>query len=146
MAEITKERLKNYVYIRREVENQLERLERLKNEALIPAVRESDGSKHQGASDRMANAIIRRITYEEQIAADMEAKIAEMDEIRAAIDGLQDPQEREVLRMRYIDCRGYHNTSWRRVAMQIYGDDDEAQLQSVYRIHGRALVHIGAVQ
>ena len=52
MAEITKERLKNYVYIRREVENQLERLERMKNEALIPAAREGDGSKHQGASDR----------------------------------------------------------------------------------------------
>lgn len=94
----------------------------------------------------MANAIIRRITYEEQIAADMEAKIAEMDEIRAAVDGLRDPQEREVLRMRYIDCQGYRNTSWRRVAMRIYGDDDEAQIQSVYRIHSRALVHIGAVQ
>lgn len=36
MAEITKERLKNYVYIRREVENQLERLERMEKRGPDP--------------------------------------------------------------------------------------------------------------
>lgn len=142
MSEITKQRLKNYIFIRREVENHLERIARMKNDALIPAMKQSDGSQHTGASDRMANAIIRRITYEDKISEDMEKKLTEMDDVRSAIDQLPDPQEREVLRARYIDCTGYKHTPWREVAMKLYGDDDESQIQSVYRIHGRALVDI----
>ena len=62
MEPITKERLHKYIFIRREVENHLERLTRMKNQALIPARREGDGSKHTtGASDRMADAIIKRL-------------------------------------------------------------------------------------
>ena len=63
MCQITRERLKNYAKTKRQVENQLERLARMKNEELIPALKMGDESKRNpGASDRMANAVIRRIT------------------------------------------------------------------------------------
>lgn len=140
MCQITRERLYNYAKIKRQVENQLERLVRMKNEELIPALKMGDESKRNpGASDRMANAVIRRITYEEQIAASMEANLAEMDAVRAAIDAMSDPMEQEVLIMRYIDCEGYRHTLWRDVALKIYGDDDEKQIRAIQRIHKSAV-------
>lgn len=138
-----KERLLSYIFLRREVDNQLERLSRMKSDELFPVHRESDGSKHTASgSDRMANAIVRRLQYEEKILDEVERKMDEMDIITNAIDGLSDSMEREVLRMRYIDCRGYKHTPWREVALDLYGDDDEAQMQMVFRIHGRALQNI----
>ena len=144
---ITKQRLKNYVLLRRSVENQLERLARMKNSELIPAMQESDGSKRSPAvsSSKMENAIVRRLLYEDEIKPDVEEKLAEMEAIRAAINRLTDPQEQDVLRFRYIDCEGYRNTPWRDIALKVYGDDDEAQMQMVFRVHGRALKNIAAM-
>lgn len=141
---ITKQRLKNYVLLRRSVENQLERLARMKNSELIPAMKESDGSQRSPAvsSSKMENAIVRRLLYEDEIMPDVEAKLTEMEAIRAAINRLSDPQEQDVLRFRYIDCEGYRNTPWKDIAIEMYGDDDEAQMQMVFRIHGRALKNI----
>lgn len=141
--QITKERLKKYIYLRREVENHLERLARMKNQALIPARREDQGGGHSGgASDRMAEAIIRRLSYEDRTAEEINAKLDEMDKVREAVGKLDDPLEREVLRLRYIDGTGYKHMPWRNVAAVIYGSDDGAQLMAVYRAHGRALQHI----
>lgn len=143
---VTKQRLKNYILLRRSVENQLERLARMKNSELIPAMHESDGSKHSAtSSSKMENAIVRRLLYEDEIKPDIEAKLAEMEEIRAAINRLPDPQEQDVLRFRYIDCEGYRNTPWRDIAIVMYGDDDEAKMQMVFRVHGRALKNIEEV-
>ena len=137
---ITRERLYNYSKIKRQVENQLERLARMKNEELIPALKMGDESKRNpGASDRMANAVIRRLTYEDEIAASMEANLAEMDAVRVAIASLPDPMEQDVLTYRYIDCEGYRHTPWSDVAVKIYGDDDESQLRAVYRLHKAAI-------
>lgn len=139
----TKERLKSYIFLRREVDNQLERLSRMKSDEILPGKRESDGSKHTASgSDRMANAIVRRLQYEDKILDEVERKMDEMDTITNAIDRLSDSMEREVLRMRYIDCQGYKHTPWREIALDMYGDDDEAQMQMVFRIHGRALQNI----
>lgn len=139
----TQERLKSYIFLRREVENQLERLSRMKSNELFPARMESDGSKHTASgSDRMANAIVRRLEYQEKILDEVERKMDEMDAIEWAINGLSDSIEREILRMRYVDCEGLKHTPWREIALDLYGDDDEAQMQMVYRIHGRALQNI----
>lgn len=144
---ITKERLKNYILLRRSVESQLERLARLKNAELIPAPKESDGSMRSPAvnSSKVENAIVRRLIYEDEIMPDVETKLAEMEAIRAAINCLPDSQEAEVLRHRYIYCDGYRLTPWREIACMMYGDDDEAQMQMVFRIHGRALKNIEAL-
>ena len=140
---ITKERLRSYIYLRREVDSRLERIARMKSQEQFPEHKESDGSKHTASGyGRMENAIIRRMAYVESIAADIEAKLDEMDAITAAVDRLEDSQEREVLRMRYIDCEECRHTSWRDIAFDMYGDDDEAQLKMVFRIHKRALQNI----
>ena len=136
-------RLKAFVFLRSEVDNQLERLLRMRNKELFPERKESDGSKHTASgSDRMANAIVRRLQYEEKILDEVERKMDEMDATQSAIDSLTDSLEREVLRMRYVDCDGLKHTPWREIALDLYGDDDEAQMQMVFRIHKRAISNL----
>lgn len=139
----TKERLKSYIFLRGEVERQMERLARMRSNELFPTMGESDGSKHTtSGNDRMAKAVVRRLDYQDKIHDEIEAKMDEMDAITNAIDSLSDSFEREILRMRYIDCEGYKHTAWREIALELYGDDDESQMQMVFRIHGRALQNI----
>lgn len=140
---MTKQRLSKYITLKLEVANQLERLARMENEAKFPGMKESDGSQHtSGAHDRMEKAIIRYMEYRERITPKIKENEAEMERIERAIDRIGDPMEREVLRLRYIDGEFCRHMPWRDVALKIYGDDDEAKLQSVYRLHGRALQSI----
>ena len=137
---ITKERLARYLSLRRENENQLERLTRMRNEEKIPAIRESDGSQHTaGGSDRMANAIIRRMEYEDRVMPQIEENLKEMEYIEATINRLPDPMEREVLRLRYIDGSTWRHLPWGEVALRLYGDNDEKHMLATYRLHQRAL-------
>ncbi|MDO4668964.1 MAG: hypothetical protein Q4A63_04015 [Butyricicoccus pullicaecorum] len=112
---MTKKQLLTYIYLRREIENQQERLSR------YPA-------------------------YESEIVDKMENIRKEMSVIRAAIDALKSPMEREVLRLRYCDGDACRHMPWREVALNIYGDDDERQMQAVYRLHGRALQNIREIE
>lgn len=140
---MTKQRLASYISLQMEIEHQLERLERLKNEAKIPSVRQGDGSKHTtGKGDRMERAIIRAMEYEERIKPQIQAIKKEMDAIEMAISLVKDPLEREVLRLRYIDGEYCRLMPWKEVAFNLFGDNDERHLLAVYRLHGRALVSI----
>ena len=140
---MTKERLARYISLRRENENQLERLARMRNEEKIPAIKESDGSQHTaGGSDRMANAIIRRMEYEDRVMPQIEENLKEMEYIEATINRLPDPMEREVLRLRYIDGSTWRHLPWGEVALRLYGDNDEKQLLATYRLHKRAIENL----
>lgn len=133
--------LTRYQNLLRENDNREDRLAHLINEQYIPAAKESDGSKRNpGAYDRMGNATIRRMEYEEKTKQRAEERKREMDAIFFAVEDIPDPLEREVLRLRYIDGRkGYRLMLWRDVALKMYQDDDEAALMAVYRLHGQAL-------
>lgn len=140
---MTKARLASYVSLQTEIENQLERLTRLRNEAEIPAIRQGGESKRTpGTGDRLERAVIRYMEYSERIAPQIEAAKAEMRQIEAAIDALPDPLEREVLRLRYIDGEFSRHMPWKDVALNLYGDNDERHILAAYRLHGRALVSI----
>lgn len=137
---MTKERLASYVSLRLEVENQLERLARMKNDEKIPAIRQGDGSKSTGsAGSRTERAIIRRMEYEERALPQIEAAQAEMEKIEAAINAVSDPKEREVLRLRYIDGEFARQMPWKEVSRRLFGDDDDKHLLATYRLHGLAL-------
>ena len=138
-----KERLRSYLCLKFEMENQLERLLRLKNEEKFPAVRENSGAKPTGGSEgRMERAIIRRMEYEARVMPKIEAAQRQMEQIEAAINAVRDPMEREVLRLRYVDGENCRPMLWRDVAVQLFGDDDERHLLATYRLHGRALASI----
>lgn len=87
MDKTAKQRLASYRALRLEVDNQLDRLARLRNEEQLPAMRESSGAKSTGGNgDRMERAILRRMEYEERITPQIEAAKREMAAIEAAID------------------------------------------------------------
>lgn len=140
---MTKERLASYISLRLEVDNQLERLARMRNDEKIPAMRESDGSQHSPASgDRMERAIIRRMEYEDRVMPQIEAALVEMETIEQAIYAVADPMEREVLRLRYMEGNYIRHMPWRDVALKLFGDDDKRHMVATYRLHTRALNNI----
>ena len=139
----SKKRLLDFPKIKRQSENQLERLARMKSAEVFPEIRLGNESKRNpGAGDRMASDIVRRLTYEDEIAADLESNLAEMDIVRRSIKGIPDRMEQDVLWFRYVDVDGYSPAKWREVALQIYNDDSEEKVRAVTRLHGRALEHI----
>ena len=135
-----KQRLSQYSAIRVELDNLLDRLERLKSEESMPAMRSSDGSKSTGGTgDRQERSIIRRMEYEERHRAEIHAKRNELREIECLINSISDPMERMVLRIRYTDSETAKPMPWRAVAMAIYRDDSDAKMLATYRLHSRAL-------
>lgn len=143
--DVVKQRLFSYIYLKKEVDHQLERLQRMRSQEILPAQKESDGSAHTaGNSDRMANAVIRRMAYEDRVLPQIQAAQAEMDAIEDEISALRDPLERTVLRLRYIDGEYCRHMKWNDVATSVYGDDEEKHLTAVHRIHGRALENLRA--
>lgn len=135
-----KKRLKRYPAIRLETENMLSRLEVLKSEETIPPVRQGDGSKRTaGTGDRQERAILRRMEYEERTGPTITANKQEIRAIDAAVLALSDPLEREVITIHYIEVDGYKPLPWRDVAIAMYGDDSDAKLLAVHRLHGKAL-------
>lgn len=144
---MTKQRLATYVSLKMEIENQMERLARMKNEAKIPAIRQGDGSQNAtGAGDRMERAILQYMEYEERIMPQIKVIQAEMEEIKVAIDSVPDPLEREILRLRYIDGEHCRMMPWKDVALRMFGDNDERHILAAYRLHGRALVSISGIK
>ena len=69
MKPVTKDDLLKYVPLKREIENRMEYLARMKSHEFYPEAKETDGSQHTGtASDANAKAIEHRLEYEESIA------------------------------------------------------------------------------
>ena len=135
-----KKRLSQYSATRVELDTLEERLERLKSEEILPAMRPSNGSKPTGGTgDRQERSIIRRMEYEERHGDEIDAKRAELRYIESTIMAVEDPMERMVLRIRYTESETAKPMPWRAVAMAIYKDDSDSKMLAIYRLHSRAL-------
>ena len=75
------------------------------------------------------------------LLAELIAIQQQMAEIARAVDALDAPEERNVIRLRYMQG-GRKRTGWSAVCVAMWGDDDDAHLRSAYRIHKRALQHL----
>lgn len=146
MEPVTKERLARYISLKKENENRLERLARMRSNAELPVQWHPDGAKHTGSSgDRMARAVEACMEYEEQIRPLIEANCREMKAIEEAVAALPDPMEREVLRLRYMDSNSIRPFTWREIALCMYGSDGESQIRSLMYLHQKALSHISDI-
>ena len=140
---VTKSQLLRYLALRAENENRLERLARMRSAAELPPMAEGDGSMHTNSSgDRMARAVENCMEYEEQIRPLIASNTAEMQRIEQAVDAFDDPLEREVIRLRYMDSSNCRQNLWHDVAVQLYGDDDRRYIDAAQAIHRRALEHL----
>ena len=133
--------LSGYQGLKFEYDTWAENLEQRENAQYLPAMPESDGSKRTpGRSDRVANATIRRMEFEDDTFEEITAIKAKMKAIETAIKALPDPMHRGVLIQRYITgFDGYKLKPWRPIAIQLYRQDDDAALKRVQRLHREAL-------
>lgn len=136
--------LQRYLKLQCQIDGRLDMLARLENAQYLPAMPESDGSKHTpGKSDRMANATVRYMEQKAKLTPKIQAAKAAMQAIEDAVYAIDDPLEQEVLTLRYLEGGGgYRLMKWRDVALAIYHSDEEADLTRVYRLHGEALLHL----
>ena len=84
----------------------------------------------------------RRREYEERIRPAIDTNKREMLRIEAAVASLQNPREREVLRLRYLDGSGPRLQSWKTVALWVFGYNKRSHLEALRRIHNAALSHL----
>lgn len=136
--------LKRYLNLQRQVDNREETLARYENAQYLPAMPDSDGSKHTpGRSDRMANATVKYMEQKNKLMPIIAACKAKMKAIEDAVYAIEDPLEQEVLILRYLEGEdGYKQMRWKLVAMAMYHSDDEADITRVHRLHGAALLNL----
>lgn len=137
-----KERLKKYILLKKENENHLERLIRMKSKAKYKELKQNEGMKANCSGESMAKIIESYIEYELQIVKTIEANRKEMKEIEAIVNRLQDPLQREILRLRYLDSNNSKLQSWSNIAWIIYQDNSLGAVKACQRIHNKALKKI----
>lgn len=102
-----------------------------------------DGSQRTGPHDPLA-AVDRRLDFSGAHRAEYEANAAVMRRVDTAISALEDPLEREVLRLRYTDFRHGQQMTWPQVRQALYGGCKVSE-RTVFSLHDQALRHFEKV-
>ena len=76
------------------------------------------------------------------IERQINATLDEMHEIEDMISNLDDPLERVLLQLRYMDGEHGKPMKWKNVAKRIRGDDSAKDILFVHRLHRQALDHL----
>ena len=142
-----KKYMARYVGLKMETDGLRERLDRVRNEELLPGARGDSnvggGRPGGGAGDQLGAKVIRRMDIEERLLPLLEEKERQMELIEEAVEVSCDPMQRTVLRRKYIDFDGYREPTWLQVTLAICKSDEEKDVKNITRIHGRALQAIG---
>lgn len=142
-VEAVKRRLIDLRDLRREIENQSERLERLETKLVgVGAQALTDMPKSQSPSnDRISDLMQQKFDLEEDIRATLEHRRRERMFFEKIIRHLKRSDERAVIRSRYLD-----GASWGDVVDLLYGDEEDLleredmYRKRVFKLHGRALL------
>lgn len=142
-VEAVKQRLIDLRDLRREIENQSERLERLETKLVgVGAHALTDMPKSPSPSnDRISDLMQQKLDLEEDIRATLEHRRRERMFFEKIIRRLKRSDERAVIRSRYLD-----GASWGDVVDLLYGDEEDLleredmYRKRVFKLHGRALL------
>lgn len=142
-VEAVKQRLIDLRDLRREIENQSERLERLETKLVgVGAQALTDMPKSPNPSnDRISDLMQQKFDLEEDIRATLEHRRRERMFFEKIIRRLKRSDERAVIRSRYLD-----GASWGDVVDLLYGDEEDLleredmYRKRVFKLHGRALL------
>lgn len=140
-----KERLSDYTAMLRDIDNQIQRLERMEATMTSPKAQRLDGMPHCGSpiGDRMAEIIGRKQELEDTIREKIEAERHEHALLAAMVDQMAKPDDRLVIQLRYFD-----RVNWQGVAEALFGEMEDftekydAYMRRTLRIHGSALVEL----
>ena len=142
-VEAVKARLYAYREMARDIENQNERLERIKTKLIgVGAQSITDMPKSPSPTDdRTVELIQQKMELEEEIREVVEKRRTERAFFESVIKHLRRSDERAVIRVRYID-----NASWDEVVDVLFGgkedllEREDIYLRRVYKLHGQALL------
>lgn len=141
-----KERLQMYSAMQRDIDNQIERLERLQAVLGDPAAPSLSGMPRggSGGTDKIGRKLERIDELETEIREAIERETREKAELEELICQLRDPDERAVLRMRYFDREGWGEIAEVLYSLESdYGEEPEKYQKRIFRIHGNALFNLG---
>lgn len=144
-VQAVKDRLNAYRDGEREIENQTEALERLRNKLEGVGAQEITGMPRSPSppTDRMSDLVAQKIEIEEEIAGVLESQRKERKFITSVLRKIKSADERAVIRFRYLI-----GLSWDEVTDALFGacidylGKEETYQRRVYRIHGSALLHM----
>ena len=144
-VETVKNWLREYREIELDIENQIERLERL--EAKIYGVGSSQLSDMPKARNPVGDRLAILLSQRDELEEDIRAMMASRDEQKAKIESLckklRRSDQKAVIRMRYLD-----GEKWTDITKMLFGKREDFEkredsyLRTVGNIHGRALKNI----
>lgn len=143
-----KDRLAAYTAMLRDIDNQLERLDRMEMTMASPPGPDLTGTPRGSGtpSDRTGMMVERKMELEEQIDRLKAEEKQERNAIEGLILQLSDPDERAVIRLRYFDRADWESTCGVLFGdRRDYVDRADAYQNRTYKIHGRALLNLAAV-
>ena len=143
----TQDRLQRYANLVQEIDNQIERLEIMEEKLGSPASSNLTGMPKSGSGcfDRMAMAIARKEELEQQIKRLISKERAEAQEIKEAMDLLENLNEKDVILMRYVD-----GLPWTEICEALFDRQKDYQkradtfLRKTFKIHKKALENLEA--
>ena len=130
---MTKQELQQYKKIEREVRRLREQMEEMRLNMVAPSIPQLTGMPSaQGVSDKVFKAVSRYLEASEKYANKVDELTNELYYIEACIDHLSDPNERTLLRLRYIS-----GMKWENICVEM-----GYEWAQTHRIHADALIHI----
>lgn len=147
-TDAVKYRLQEYRERERDIENQLERLDRIEMrlERIGSPVLSDMPKSPSPAHDRMADMIVQKVDLENDIRMAMAEQKKERDAIGVILKKLRHSDERAVIMMRYFD-----GASWSDVAYMLFGGKEDflgkedTYLRRTHKIHGSALLNMAII-
>lgn len=148
-ADAMKTRLQDYRNLNREIENQIERLERLEEKMYSPSSPNLSGMPKapSGVRDKFADSVARKIELEKKIRILISQRDDERKDIEVLTSRLRNPDERAVICMRYIDSE-----EWDDIIEMLFGvskeidDDYDNYKQRIFRLHSSAILKMAQIQ
>ncbi len=144
-----KEMLSYHRELNQDIDNEIERLERMKSKAhYVGAVAYSDMPKSSSyISDRTADQATRILDLESEILGMIQERDVQKARIERMVKCLRKSGERAVIRMRYLDV-----ASWNEVQKMLYGSNEDYEdklenyKQRMFRLHSSAIESLAKIK
>lgn len=135
-------RLNDYRLLNKEIDNDIERLERLQMKAYAPSSPNLTGMPKAPSStfDRLADIAAKIADLQTEIDSLMKERDQERHNIEDLVKMLPNPDERAVIRLRYLDSE-----EWVDIIVVLFGYKDDYDdkydnyKQRVFRLHSSAV-------
>lgn len=137
-----KELLQDYRYLNQEIDNEIERLESLEGKITAVSSPSMDGmpKSNNPLFDKMADSITKKIQLESTIKVLMEERDNKMKTIESLIRKLSKPNERAIIRMRYLDLEEWSKVLDMMFSTKVdYYEKYDSYKQRMFRVHKQAL-------